>query len=164
MARVWTRVEDHWTAAGVRFDANLTALDESEIWVGLRAKESFGAFTERDNSDLLVIASSNEFGTADGRVPERSFMRSTIDEKADTYVRLFGRAIANAHAELDLQDELELIGMRAVRDIQRKMRSDVPPPNAPSTIRRKKSSKTLRDTGRLIQSIDYEVVMPKGSR
>ena len=36
-------------------------------------------------------------------------------------------------------------------------------PNAPSTIRRKGSSKPLIDTGRMRQSVDY-VIKPKGER
>ena len=36
-------------------------------------------------------------------------------------------------------------------------------PNAPSTVRRKGSSKPLIDTGRMRQSVDY-VIKPKGER
>ena len=36
---------------------------------------------------LVEIATINEFGSEDGRVPERSFMRSTIDENEKRYQR-----------------------------------------------------------------------------
>jgi len=35
--------------------------------------------------------------------------------------------------------------------------SNTPPPNAPSTIKRKKSSKTLIDTGKMRQHVDHKI-------
>jgi HK97 gp10 family phage protein len=41
--------------------------------------------------------------------------------------------------------------------IQDKIMSNVPPPNAPSTIARKGSSNTLRDTDEMLNSVDIRI-------
>ena len=49
------------------------------------------------------------------------------------------------------------LGEKVVADVQRKIVALKDPPNAPSTIAKKGSANPLIDTGRLRQSIDFEV-------
>lgn len=133
--------------------------------------------------DLVGYASANEFGT--NRIPERSFMRATIDESGPQINRLInflGQKIAEG--KLLLTDALPIVGEFVETKIKKKIGSNLPPPNAESTILRKLSKskgkkgnaekvryvkaghgalatgmpKTLIDTGRLRQSIAWQIV------
>jgi len=103
------------------------------------------------------IAAQNEFGT--DIIPARPFMVPAIAEN-NTKVT---NAIRNEYDKIILGNStikrsLGLIGNFAVNLIKLKIRSIRYPPNAPSTIRRKKSSKPLIDFGQMIQSVTYKVV------
>ncbi len=137
----------------------LANLGKWQILVGVIARN-------QAESDLVTYAAANEFGvpgpTKNGkrwRVPPRSFLRSTVREKRRVYARLMRDAVSRAvgRREEDVEREFGLIGVRAVRDVQLKITQLRIPPNAPSTIRRKGSSNPLIDTGRLRQSITYEL-------
>jgi len=41
--------------------------------------------------------------------------------------------------------------------VVKKIQSGVPPPNAPSTIKQKRSSKTLIDTGEMMRHVDHRI-------
>lgn len=119
------------------------------VTVGVRA---------RQGADLVKYAAVNEFGSEDGHVPERSFLRSTVRNNWRKYAALLGKA--GQRLILDGEDvdvAFGRVGIVVVADVQRTIRGRVPPPNAPSTIARKGSSTPLVDTGRLRQSIDHEV-------
>ena len=132
----------------------LGSLDEPAVLVGLRA--------EKDGSDLVKYAAANEFGV--GRIPERSFLRSTVDENQETYLNdledVTGVYI-DAGPVAGLR-RLSRLGLRAVRDVQKKIVDLKTPENAPRTIAQKKSSNPLIDTGRMRQSIDFVVVNGDG--
>lgn len=53
-------------------------------------------------------------------------------------------------------------GMDLRNEIIKKINSNIPPPNAPSTIKQKKSSKTLQDTGNLWTSISDDGIRTLG--
>lgn len=109
-------------------------------------------------SDLVTYAAANEFGTEDGHVPERSYLRSTIDENQTIYAGQLEAAVGDLIDGKSMLPRLRRLGMIAKRDVQLKIRELKTPPNAPSTIRKKGSSNPLIDTGRLRNSIDFEVV------
>lgn len=111
------------------------------------------------NSEGLNIAeygAYNEFGTS--KIPERSFMRSTFDEKQSKIKadmdNQFARLIEGKNT---LYRSMAYVGDRHQQDIQAKIKSGIDPANAGSTIASKGSSKTLIDTGALVQSIRYVV-------
>lgn len=120
-----------------------------------QVKVGFPAGTE---SEVLTKAAVNEFGTSDGRIPERPFMRNSLKTNRDVYQRLAaGEAKAIVHGRSDMRSSLTRIGIAAQGHIQKEIASSVPPPNAPSTIERKGSSTTLIDTGEMRQSVTHEV-------
>lgn len=108
------------------------------------------------DGEVAEYAAYNEFGTKN--IPERSFMRSAFDENlsklTDFVGRLYG-GVVDGKIEPDVA--LGLLGEQHQNQIKAKVRSNVPPPNAPSTVRRKGSSKTLIDTRRMSQSIRWVV-------
>lgn len=118
------------------------------------------------NADLSVaaLAAVHEFGSSDGRIPERSFMRSAVDGSKNQLQALVDKISAKVFdGDMDRKKGLGLIGQFLKDRIVAKINSGVPPPNAPSTVARKGSSKTLIDTGQLKNSVDWEVTDGKGS-
>jgi hypothetical protein len=121
-----------------------------------------------------AIASFHEFGTAAGgssrsggivvASPERSFIRSTIDEKHSPIAGMFAKvARAVLGGKTTQKTGFGLIGEKVVSWIKAKIRKGIPPALMPSTIdarRRqfgKASSKPLIATGQLMGSITYAV-------
>lgn len=114
---------------------------------------------------VAQVGSVHEFGATitmpNGRVidiPERSFIRATIDENREQLQRtatLAGRAVLLG--KLDNARSLALIGEQAVGLMKKRISDGIPPPNAPITIARKGSSTPLIDKGQLRGSITYEV-------
>lgn len=92
-------------------------------------------------------------------IPERSFLRSTFDEKnkewSDYSLTLVKKVV---DGELTANELMNHLGLRIQRDVQRTIRNLSDPPNSPITIHNKKSSNPLIDTGRLRQSVTYKVV------
>lgn len=125
--------------------------------VGVRGEK--GAQREEGQVLTLVeVAAVNEYGSEDGRVPERSFLRSTFDAKKTK----IGQQLAAGLDKIILgrgttDDLLGRVGLKLAADSVETINAGVPPPNAPATVARKGSTHTLIDTGRLRQSIDHEV-------
>ena len=126
------------------------------------AKNAFvdiGVHEGERNSEGLNIAeygAYNEFGTS--KIPERSFMRSTFDEKQSKIKADMDNQFALLiEGKNTAYRSLAYVGERHQQDIQAKIKSGIDPANAGSTIASKGSSKTLIDTGSLVQSIRYVV-------
>lgn len=112
---------------------------------------------QSESGQLVNVATYNEYGTA--TIPARPFIRSAIDENAadigKAAAMLGGRVL---DAEINKEQALGSLGLFAQRKIVEKIRSNIPPPNAPSTVNAKGSSATLIDSGQLRQSIRHKVV------
>ncbi len=118
-------------------------------------KVSVGVLGKGD-STMVVIAASNEYGTSDGHIPSRPFLRTALRHSSLVpFVRR--QALAYFRGSQELDKALSLIGIYMTSLIQKQIGSNMPPPNAPATIAKKKSSATLIDTGRLRQSISWEI-------
>ena len=116
-------------------------------------KSEIGSIKYPDGTAVIFVAVKNEFGIG---IPERSFLRSTLIQKRKEYRRMIAKASENAiRGRKPLDKSLNRIGMIAVADIQRKITELRTPPNAPSTIRIKKSSNPLIDTGLMRLSTTY---------
>jgi len=91
-------------------------------------------------------------------IPQRSFLRKTVIDHRDKYQKRATKILGQiAAGRQEVYTGLSLMGLLIEGDTKRTISKGVSPPNAPSTIRRKKSSKPLIDTGRLRQSITHEV-------
>ena len=103
----------------------------------------------------------NEFGTS--TIPERSFIRWTHDNRKDSWRKLQGELRPHVIAgRMTIGKALGVIGARIQGDIQQRISSNVPPPNAPSTIAAKArgsgSATTLINYGQLRGTVHFAVV------
>ena len=110
----------------------------------------------------VEIGTIHEYGAAG--MPERSFLRSTMEENQAKYRKMMALGLRQMFVlrgvELKAGAErlMDLVGMRAAADVKKKITDGIPPPNAPSTIAAKGSSTPLVDTGQLLNSISWAVV------
>lgn len=135
---------------------NLKALSGSHVRVGIQGKEA-SAQHAGSPSSVAAIATYQEFGTS--TIPERSFIRATVDEK-HAEIQLLIKRLAKLVAEgkLTEDDALKLLGQKVQADIINRIRDNIPPPLKEETIQRKGSSVALIDTGQMVQAITYRVV------
>lgn len=140
-----------------------------------------GIFSD-SGGDILMIANVNEFGlnikvtdkmrnylhyigihlkkeTTEIKIPERSFIRGTVDSKMNDIKSkgetLLGKVI---HLELPVSVFFDTLGEYVVGLVQEYMTDLKSPPNHPATIANKGSSNPLISTGRLRQSITFRQV------
>lgn len=122
-----------------------------------------GAGRYKDGVHIATIAAVHEFGSADGRVPERSFLRATLAQMRVLIFKLYKKRLPDVMEEkIGLKHVQSEVGELMVGAIVERISTSIPPPNAKKTIAKKKSSTTLIDTGALRQSITY--VLEKGEQ
>lgn len=139
-------------------------------YVTVGVHEDAGKYPE--GPSVVEVALWNEFGTR--TAPERSFFRSALDENEGKINEWREEAISNMLTKgWTVKQALEMMGFRLQTLIQNKIKSNVPPPNAPSTIIAKTRSgvlpksglaggregqtSTLIDSGLMLRSITYKV-------
>ena len=102
------------------------------------------------------IAFWNEFGTS--RIPERPFMRLTWIRKRRDIAKVIDKTIGEIQVgRMTVAEALGIIGLKAQQATKRTIVTLRDPPNAPSTIMRKKSSNPLIDTSQMLNSVQYKV-------
>lgn len=130
--------------------ADLEELSRYEIKVGVQAGEQ----ADDSGTTIAEIAAYNEYGT--DRIPERPFFRNAIAKHNnwdDDRDKVVNTVIDGARPST----MIELLGQKAEADMRDSIRFGSFVPNAPSTIKRKKSDKPLIDKGTLIGSIRYRI-------
>jgi len=133
----------------LRRDIKFVKRNKPTVKIGLFGKQG---------SDLVIQAASNEFGTEDGHIPERSFLRSTVIEKREIITKFVGKEFINyIKAVTSLDRALNRIGLKVTSLVKSKIKKGPFTPNAPATIKRKKSTRPLIDTGRMLNSITHEL-------
>lgn len=126
----------------------------SGVYVGIPQ----GAGRYEDGAPLAVIGAVHEFGSADGHIPERSFLRVPLRSNHHVFAKVFTMGVPQViDGEITLRQLMEQAGARAASVSQEAISEGIQPPNAPDTVARKGSSTPLVDTGRLRQSITYVV-------
>lgn len=119
------------------------------VYVGIPA-ESNSSVDGANDFNMAALAAVLEFGSADGRIPERPFLRQTLQENEKKYANFFAEQLRGGK---DIEQIYQMLAMMAQGDVQKNIVNGGWTPNARSTIRRKGSSKPLIDTGRLRQSV-----------
>lgn len=107
---------------------------------------------------VVVIAVTLEFGSDKKNIPEWAFMRATVREmklKWQILTRDFIKRIYRG--QITVEDALGLMAAEIKADIQKKIIEIDTPPNSEVTIRIKKSSNPLVDSGQMGQTIDFKV-------
>jgi hypothetical protein len=124
---------------------------------GKRGRETKAVtFDQGQHATLLEVAIINEFGG--GHVPQRSFIRATIDENLD---RIHAAQVALAKqivlAQITGDQAMARLGAFVAGLIKARIAAGIEPANAASTIERKGSSKPLISTGQLRSAITFAV-------
>lgn len=92
-------------------------------------------------------------------IPERSFIRSTFDQKEPDWTKYVQRMLMDlVKGKLTAKELYDQLGARIAKDIQKTMRKLSSPPNSPLTISMKGSNNPLIDSGRLRRSVTWKVV------
>lgn len=159
------RTTDKLTPAGKKLNKQFEILqNKPHVRVGI-LQENFDDPKEGDPKRAFTlgeIAVVNEFGSSDGRVPERSYIRSTFDDEKRQWRVLTGKLKKKMIATLKTVEwVLGNMGSQIVGDIQAKINAVKEPPNAPSTIAKKTRAgkvgdNPLVDYGQLKSSITYK--------
>ena len=150
------RISDTVTADGRKFQKMLKELAEKEVRVGFQ----HGKATEEDGSDICDIAAWNELGTV--HIPARPFLRMSVDDNASKIKSFLQEKKKDLVRGISAEQVLKEIGIFQKDLIQEKITDGSFAPNAASTVKKKGSSKPLIDTGRMRQSVNYEIKQ-KGS-
>lgn len=122
------------------------------------------------NAELAAI---HEFGSADGRIPERSFLRSTFNANMPVYLQNLATLLERVFSgKMTVEKAFNIMGAKISTDVKKYITTGagVPPPNAPSTLARKIAKgawtkggllktkyepRTLIDTGRMLAAITW---------
>lgn len=143
----------------------VTPLGEFAAHVGILAAQGGEIVHGHSKLTLIELAAIHEFGSPAAGIPERSFIRRTFNEPEgqaqlkELYAKL---ARAVLLGRMDAETAIELLGQKMVAMVRNRILVDmIPPPNAPSTVRKKHSSRPLVDTGQLVNALTYQVT-PKG--
>jgi len=140
-----------------RIKKELRLIDKSYTQIGIQKD----AGNEEDGKSIVEVAANNEYGV--GNIPQRSFMRSTFDEQRvkinDVVSKQYEKIL---DGKSTVKKSLGLLGEFMEGKIKRKITDLKTPPNSPLTIKLKKSSNPLIDTGTMRASIRHvEVIEEK---
>lgn len=124
------------------------------VRVGIHDADGGKAY--KDGTTVLQVATWQEFGTE--TIPERSFLRAWFDiERVKIQASMVAISKAILSGKYTREQGLNLLGLRWVGEIQKRMSNRIPPPLAPATIARKGSDVPLIDTGQLRASIKHSI-------
>jgi hypothetical protein len=141
--------------------------------------DAYGAGPSGEPLTNAGLAAILEFGT--DTIPGRHLIFGTFDMNRAKYVRILGRTVLPAvlRGRVTIEHGLEVIGQMMASDMRNRIvdGEGVPPPNAPSTVRKKLAKgkwkgpdggasdgapRPLLDTGRFRNSITHAVVLNGG--
>jgi hypothetical protein len=152
------------------FDKALRAIDGvdgSFVEIGINEKEgserhpgnpSDGRQSRTSTATVAEVAFFNEYGTS--KIPERSFIRSTVDEKRARFERIRDRQLnLLVQGKTSVQRGLDTLGFDIQQAIRNKIITLSSPPNAPSTQRIKGFNNPLIDSQRMLNSITFKTTV-----
>jgi hypothetical protein len=135
----------------------LSDADNAHADVGLFEGEA------HEGTDLTMaeIGAVHEYGTRDGHVPERSWLRSNHDKHWRRYGQMLDEGYSKILAgKASVFRVLHAIGEKVASDVRKNLTDVREPPLAASTIRKKKGkTNPLIDTGALRAAIRSRVVL-----
>lgn len=130
----------------------------AKVKVGVLADDSKGGDSHDPKSGLTTaeLAVILHFGTDE--IPARPFLAAAFDEHREELAKIGKHLLVEVlEGEVDLSKALDIIGAKLATEAKKKITTGegMPPPNAPSTIKRKGSSRPLVDTGRTLNAITW---------
>jgi hypothetical protein len=159
---------------------------DSYVQVGVLA-EGKGLDDRGEGMNNAEIAALHEFGSEDGKIPERSFLRSTLNENRAKYVLMLKALLKRLYSqEITVERVLGIMGAQLAADVKKKITAgEIKPPNAPATVARKLglkkdgggrlrggdgrftkgdgTTRPLVDTGQMVRAITWRVVIQRKS-
>lgn len=156
--RAWKRIAKTMRDMGIA---------DAHVRVGVLATQ--GGLEQHDDESgltLIEIAAIHEFGAPAAGIPERSFIRATALARARD-IATVQRFVATKVVLQQMTPEraLEILGAWLQTEIKKAITSGagIPPPLAEATVAAKGSSRPLVDTGRLINSIQWQVYVTRAA-
>ena len=143
----------HYTPAWKRAAREVKKLQGARVKVGILA-------AEQHSGDITIagVATLHEYGNPRSGHPERSFIRRTFREKkSDLESLITAQTKKVMGGSTSAQKAMNTLGVWGAGAVKKTIIGGVSPPNAPSTVRRKKSSKPLVDTSQLIGAVTHKV-------
>lgn len=133
-------------------------------------RQEAGVYDDRgresgDPVNVAEVAIVQEFGSLDGRIPSRPWVRNAWDANVDRYARQLGTELGKAiDGSQTVVDALDRVILRVEADQVDSLIALEDPPNAPSTLARKApKTNPLVDSGQLLQSHDSAVLLEDGT-
>lgn len=103
-------------------------------------------------TSVIMVGAVHEFGSPSKRIPQRSFLRSTLNDERNKYKRLFKKLAKKiVNNAISKKDALGLIGLQVQGDVQGRISDGINP-----ELKHREGT-PLIDTGHLRQSITYEI-------
>jgi len=123
--------------------------------VGIQGDKAAADHDGLTNAELGAI---HEYGTQDGHIPERSWLRATVEEEKGRIEKRQKEAAGNVYSGKDIGNFVLLVGEEFRAQILKRVQAHIAPGLAPSTIAARNGSDTpLWDTGQLVNAITTEV-------
>lgn len=135
---------------------------KSYVKVGVVGGSADTARADADGLTNAQLAAVHEYGAPERGIPERSFIRAPFAANRQQYIQQLRGLVAKVYRrQLSISRALGLMGAKISADLKNNITAGegVPPPNAPATVKAKGSSRPLVDTGRLLGSISWDVVL-----
>lgn len=127
--------------------------------IGVKVGIIEGTGANDDGVDIAEYGYYNEVGTKDGHIPSRPFIRSWVDNNQEQINKVMDSAYRHVvSGKWNAEDAMKRIGESGERGIKKNIKEGDFIPNSPATVKRKKGSKPLIDSGTLRRSIRYQVV------
>ena len=131
---------------------------------GRKARDIPGLFKPKGKK-ILAVSDGNKglkvmfYLVKEVNIPERSFLRSTFDEKEGEWQEFFANQIDSLISGSATANSIySQLGARIASDIQKKIKETSRPSNAAATVANKGTNNPLINTGRLRQSVTWKVV------
>jgi len=135
------------------------------VKIGIQGKSAAEVKTGTDVS-LVLVATAHEYGIPSRGIPERSYIRKTVNENQSKYDQLAAQLkdkIMDASQGFTTEKALNLIGMTVQSDIQKTIQGNNAGLNGPTPLKYRDGT-PLFDTGQLNRSILYVREMNGGSK
>ena len=105
-----------------------------------------------DGTSVIMVGTVHEFGSPARNIPQRSYLRSTVESNKRSYKDMFKKlSIRIIKGQITKKEALGLVGLQVQTDVRQKI-TDIKEPALKS-----RDGNPLVDTGHLRQSIAYEV-------
>lgn len=136
-----------------RLKKALTGNRERVVNVGFPASAK-----EPDGASTAMIAAVHEYGVPHKGIPERPFMRTSLEKNRGKRKALNEQNLKKVlNGGMSVDAALGQLGLMASSDIKQEIKNGSFAPLKPATTKRKGSSKPLIDTGQMRQSVTYEL-------